>query len=43
MEVERYQEVIGDATTVKDIPTSCMYDLSKDLELTPRQTLILEL
>ena len=42
MEVERYREVIGSAARVKDILTGRYYDLSKDLELKPRQSLILD-
>ena len=42
MEVARYTEVIGKATKAKDIPTGRYYDLSKDLELKPRQSLVLE-
>ena len=42
MEVSRYSEVIGNATKAKDIPTGRYYDLSKNLDLKPRQSLILE-
>ena len=42
MEVERYAEVIGSTAKAKDILTNRYYDLSKDLELKPRQSLILE-
>ena len=42
MEVARYQEVIGQAGKVTDILTNRYYDLSNDLELKPRQTLILD-
>ena len=42
MEVARYAEVIGKATKAKDIPTGRYFDLSKDLELKPRQSLVLE-
>ena len=42
MEVKRYQEVIGSATRAKDIPTGRYYDLSQDLQLKPRQSLVLE-
>lgn len=42
MEVARYQEVIGSTAKAKDILTGRYYDLSKDLELKPRQSLILE-
>ena len=40
-EVNRYKEVIGNAKRVKDVPTGLYYDLSKDLNLKPRQTLVL--
>ena len=43
MEVERYAEVIGSSTKAKDILTNRHYDLSKNLELKPRQSLVLEL
>ena len=42
MKVSRYAEVIGKTTRVQDIPTGRYYDLSKDLELKPRQALVLE-
>ena len=42
MEVERYAEVIGNTDKAKDILTGRYYDLSKDLELKPRQSLVLE-
>ena len=42
MEVERYQEVIGNTTKAKDILTGRYVDLSKNLELKPRQSLVLE-
>ena len=42
MDVERYAEVIGTASKVKDILTGRYYDLSKNLDLKPRQSLILE-
>ena len=41
MEVARYQEVIGKAAKVKDILTNRYFDLSGNLELKPRQSLIL--
>ena len=41
MEVKRYKEVIGSAARVKDVPTGRYYDLSQDLQLKPRQTLVL--
>ena len=42
MEVERYQEVIGSTTKAKDIFTGRYFDLSKNLELKPRQSLVLD-
>ena len=42
MEVRRYAEVIGDTRRAKDILTGHYYDLSKDLQLRPRQSLVLE-
>ena len=42
MEVKRYAEVIGDTKRAKDILTERYYDLSSDLTLRPRQSLILE-
>ena len=42
MPVERYAEVIGQTDRAKDILTGRYYDLSKDLQLKPRQSLILE-
>ena len=42
MPVARYAEVIGKTTRVKDILTGRYYDLSKDLQLKPRQSLVLE-
>ena len=42
MPVARYAEVIGKTTRVKDILTGRYYDLSKDFELKPRQSLVLE-
>ena len=42
MEVKRYQEVLGDVKRAKDIPTGRYYDLSQDLTLKPRQSLVLE-
>lgn len=42
MAVKRYAEVIGAATKVKDVLTGRYYDLSADLQLRPRQTLVLE-
>ena len=42
MQVKRYAEVIGDTQRAKDILTGRYYDLSKDFELRPRQSLIFE-
>ena len=42
MPVKRYQEAIGTTTRAKDILTGRYYDLTKDLELKPRQSLILD-
>ncbi len=41
MQVKRYEEVIGNATRVKDVLTGRYFDLSSDLELKPRQSLVL--
>ena len=45
LEVGRYAEVLDGCkslTRVKDVPTGRYYDLSKDLTMKPRQTLVLE-
>jgi len=42
MDVARYSEVIGSATDATDVPTGAVVDLTKPLELSPRQTLVLE-
>jgi glycosidase len=42
MPVNRYEEVIGKASRAKDIPTGRYYDLSRDLRLKARQSLVLE-
>ena len=42
MQVKRYAEVIGSNARVKDVLTNRNYDLSKDVELRPRQVLVLE-
>ena len=42
MAVKRYAEVIGTATRAKDILTGRYYDLTDDLTLKPRQSLVLE-
>ncbi len=41
LQVKRYAEVIGSATRVRDVLTGRYFDLSKDLELKPRQSLVL--
>ena len=41
MQVARYQEVIGQASRVRDVLTGRYYDLSTDLQLKPRQSLVL--
>ena len=41
MQVKRYQEVIGTATRARDVLTGRYFDLSTDLELKPRQSLVL--
>ncbi len=42
MPVQRYAEVIGNTTSCVDILTRHTYDLSADIQLRPRQTLILQ-
>ena len=42
MNVARYEEVIGKASKAKDILTGRYVDLSKNIELKPRQSLVLE-
>lgn len=42
LDVARYAEVIGSGAKVKDILTNRYYDLSTNLELKPRQSLILD-
>ena len=42
MQVKRYAEVIGEAKRAKDILTGRYHDLSQNLTLRPRQSLILE-
>ena len=42
MPVKRYAEIIGNAMVGRDIPTSNHVSLVSDINLTPRQTLILE-
>jgi Glycosidases len=41
MQVKRYAEVIGNAGRVRDVLTGRYFDLSIDLELKPRQSLVL--
>ena len=41
LDPKRYEEVIGSIATWKDIPTGRRYDLSKPLEMKPRQSLVL--
>jgi glycosidase len=43
MPVARYAEVIGTTTQAKDVLTGRRYDLSADVQLKPRQSLVLEL
>ena len=42
LEVKRYEEVLGDVKRAKDILTGRYFDVSKDVMLKPRQSLILE-
>ena len=42
MQVKRYAEVIGANGRVKDVLTNRYYDLSKDVQLRPRQVLVLD-
>ena len=42
MEVKRYAEVIGSATRARDVLTGRYYDLSGNIGLKPRQSLVLE-
>ena len=42
MHVKRYAEVIGQAKRARDVLTGRYYDLSHDVELKPRQSLVLE-
>ena len=42
MDRKRYAEVLGDVKRAKDILTGRYYDLSTDLELKPRQSLVLD-
>lgn len=42
LDVKRYAEVIGDTKRAKDVLTGRYYDLSQDLKMRPRQSLILD-
>ena len=42
LEVKRYAEIIGQAKQAKDVETGATVDLTKDVTLSPRQTLIIE-
>ena len=45
LEVKRYKELLNDGQDLKqvvDVPTGDRYDLTKDLKMKPRQTLVLE-
>ena len=42
MKVERYAEVIGNTKRAKDILTNRYYDLTTDVTMKPRQSLVLE-
>ena len=42
LRVKRYAEVIGDNVTAVDVPTGKTYDLTRDIPLEPRATLILD-
>ncbi len=42
MKVKRYAEVIGETKRAKDVLTGRYFDLSEDLKLRPRQTLLLD-
>jgi hypothetical protein len=45
LDISRYQELFDDGqdvSRVRDIPTGRYYDLTKNLTLKPRQTLVLE-
>lgn len=45
LDISRYQELFDDGqdvSRVQDIPTGRYYDLTKNLTLKPRQTLVLE-
>ena len=42
LEVERYKEIIGSHTEARDVITGTAVDLTKNIQLTPRQALIIE-
>ena len=42
MQVKRYQEVIGTTTRARDVLTGRYFDMSHDVSLKPRQSLVLE-
>ena len=42
MEVARYAEVIEKTKVAEDVLTGRQYDLTNDIELKPRQSLVLE-
>jgi len=42
MQVARYAEVIGDTKRAKDILTGRYVDLSADVQMKPRQSLVLD-
>ena len=42
MSVERYAEVIGSATTARDVPSGRTVDLTTDVPLQPHDALILQ-
>ncbi|MBR3100172.1 MAG: glycoside hydrolase family 13 protein [Muribaculaceae bacterium] len=42
LRVARYAEVIGDHTTARDVPTGQIVDLTRDITMPPRGTLILD-
>lgn len=43
LDVKRYAEIIGKTTTGRDVITGENVDMSKDIKLSPRQTLVIEL
>lgn len=43
LQVARYAEIIGDATTAVDVITGETVDLTDDIALTPQQTLVIQL